>query len=141
MVRITCEIVWPKISRLMRDTVRHSLHMISVYSTTIVEYSSHFMRKPTIYICENKGADQLRSNCEADHVSVFATQIVQTLFFLNFKLLACFCDSTDWFVLDLVSNINCLFSHSAAQNFVLLFFNSFYVPFKIISAHMRRANQ
>ena len=24
------------------------------------------MRKPTICICENKGADQLRSNCEAD---------------------------------------------------------------------------
>ena len=24
------------------------------------------MRKPTIYIGENKGADQLRSNCEAD---------------------------------------------------------------------------
>ena len=25
------------------------------------------MRKPTICICENKGADQLRNNCEADH--------------------------------------------------------------------------
>ena len=24
------------------------------------------MRKPTICICENKGADQLHSNCEAD---------------------------------------------------------------------------
>ena len=24
------------------------------------------MGKPTIFICENKGADQLRSNCEAD---------------------------------------------------------------------------
>ena len=24
------------------------------------------MRKPTIYICENKGADQLRGNREAD---------------------------------------------------------------------------
>ena len=27
---------------------------------------SHCMRKPTICIGENKGADQLRSNCEAD---------------------------------------------------------------------------
>ena len=24
------------------------------------------MRKPTFYICENKDADQIRSNCEAD---------------------------------------------------------------------------
>ena len=24
------------------------------------------MRKPDFYLCENKGADQLRSNCEAD---------------------------------------------------------------------------
>ena len=27
---------------------------------------SLLMRKPTICICETKGADQLRSNCEAD---------------------------------------------------------------------------
>ena len=27
---------------------------------------SRLMGKPTICICENKGADQLRSNCEAD---------------------------------------------------------------------------
>ena len=26
----------------------------------------HAMRKPEFRICENKGADQLRSNCEAD---------------------------------------------------------------------------
>ena len=27
---------------------------------------SHVMRKPDFCLCENKGADQLRSNCEAD---------------------------------------------------------------------------
>ena len=27
---------------------------------------SRLMGKPTICLCENKGADQLRSNCEAD---------------------------------------------------------------------------
>ena len=43
------------------------------------------MRKPTFCICENKGADQLRSNCEADHTFVFATWIVQFLYFLNPK--------------------------------------------------------
>ena len=47
------------------------------------------MRKPTFCIGENKGADQLRSNCEADHAFVFSTGIVQSLFFLNPKCPAC----------------------------------------------------
>ena len=32
----------------------------------IISKLSHLMGKPTICIGENKGADQLRSNCEAD---------------------------------------------------------------------------
>ena len=32
----------------------------------IVNHMSPFMRKPTFCICENKGVDLLRSNCEAD---------------------------------------------------------------------------
>ena len=32
----------------------------------IILSMSHHMGKPTICIGENKGADQLRSNCEAD---------------------------------------------------------------------------
>ena len=45
------------------------------------------MGKPTICIGENKGADQLRGNREADLISafVFTTRIVQFLFFLNPK--------------------------------------------------------
>ena len=48
------------------------------------------MRKPTICICENKDADQLRGNREADTAKlisafVFATRIVHFLFFLNPK--------------------------------------------------------
>ena len=46
------------------------------------------MRKPTFCICENKGADQLRSFAEtAKLIStfVFATRIVQSLFFLSPK--------------------------------------------------------
>ena len=39
------------------------------------------MRKPTISICENQGADQLHSNYEF----VLATRIVQFLYFLNPK--------------------------------------------------------
>ena len=51
---------------------------------------SCLMGKPTICIGENKGADQLRSNCEADLISafVFATRIVQFLFYLNPKFQA-----------------------------------------------------
>ena len=43
---------------------------------------SRVVRQPTLCICVNKGAGQLRSNFEA---FVFATQIVQFLFFLNPK--------------------------------------------------------
>ena len=48
------------------------------------------MGKPTICICENKGADQLLSNCEAYLIStfVFAARIVHILFFLNPKFQA-----------------------------------------------------
>ena len=43
------------------------------------------MGKPTICIGENKGADQLCGNREADYTFVFATWIVQFLFYLNPK--------------------------------------------------------
>ena len=36
------------------------------HQRTRTQEMSHLMGKPTICICENKGADQLRSNCEAD---------------------------------------------------------------------------
>ena len=46
------------------------------------------MRKPPFCICENKDADQLRGNREADQRIVFATQIVQSLNCLNLKFQA-----------------------------------------------------
>ena len=51
---------------------------------------SRAMRKLNFCLCENKGADQLRSNCEAELISafVFATWIIQSLFFLNSKFQA-----------------------------------------------------
>ena len=49
---------------------------------------SRDMRKPDFYICENKDADKLRGNPEADQPFVFATQIVQSLYFLNTKFQA-----------------------------------------------------
>ena len=48
----------------------------------------------------------------------FAIQIVQSLLFLNFKLLAGFCDSTGRFVSDLVGNVDGWFSDALAQMLV-----------------------
>ena len=80
------------------------------------------MGKPTICICENKDADQLRGNREADHAFVFATLIVQFLYFLNPKFPA------SSHLLGLCSLIyvrpvqkpHCWFSHEAAQMLILL---------------------
>ena len=36
---------------------------------TLTDIMSHVMRKPTFCICKNKGADQLRSYCKADHAA------------------------------------------------------------------------
>ena len=46
------------------------------------------MRKPDFCICENKEADQLRGNREADQRLVFATGIVQSLYLLYPKFRA-----------------------------------------------------
>ena len=48
---------------------------------------SRLMGKPTICICENKDADQLRGNREADQrLCIRVTRIVQFLYFLNPKV-------------------------------------------------------
>ena len=76
------------------------------------------MGKTTICICENKGADQLRSNCEARiSAFVFATRIVHSLFFLNPKFQA----SSSFLCLyrsvcvGPVRKPHCWFSHEAAH--------------------------
>ena len=70
------------------------------------------MEKPTIYICETKGADQLRGSA-----FVFATRIVQCRFYLTPKfpassLLLCLyspvCVGPVW-------KPHCWFSHETAQ--------------------------
>ena len=49
-----CRIIWYKIF------VRYHISVLSD------NYLSRVMRKPTFFICENKDADQLRGNREAD---------------------------------------------------------------------------
>ena len=74
------------------------------------------MRKPTICICENKDADQLHGNREADHAFVFATGIVKFFYFLIPKFpasshLLCLYSSV---CIGPVQKQHCLFSHEAA---------------------------
>ena len=80
------------------------------------------MGKPTICICENKGADQLRGNLIsafvfATRAFVFATRIVQFLLYLNPKFQAsssflCFYRSV---CVGPVRKPHCWFSHEAAH--------------------------
>ena len=37
-----------------------------LFVQNLQKHTSRIMRKPALGICENKGADQLRSNCKAD---------------------------------------------------------------------------
>ena len=70
------------------------------------------MRKQTFCICQNKGADQLHSNCsncEADRYTDSSTCT-----FLNFQPLAIFCVCTARFVSNLFGNHN-VGSHDAAH--------------------------
>ena len=67
------------------------------------------MRKPALCICENKAADQLSVTAHLISVFVFASALIaQSLYFMNFKPLAVFCDCTARFVSDLVENLVCL---------------------------------
>ena len=75
------------------------------------------MGKPTICIGENKDADQLRGNREADQPFVFATRIVQFLFYLTPKfqassLLLCLYRPV---CVGPVRKPHCWFSHEAAR--------------------------
>ena len=72
------------------------------------------MRKPAFCICENKDADQLRGNREADQRPCFR-YIDSTSQVRNFKPLATFCGCTAWFVWDLVGNPEDQFSHNEAH--------------------------
>ena len=75
------------------------------------------MGKPTICIGENKDADQLHGNREADQRLFFATRIVQFLFYLNPKFQA----SSSFLCLyrpvcvGPVRKPHCWFSHEAAH--------------------------
>ena len=84
------------------------------------------MRKPAFSICENKDADQLRGNREADQRLCFR-YTDSTIPLLpkseNFQPLAIFCDCTAWFVSDLVGNPEDRFSQNEAHILSLVSFS------------------
>ena len=79
----------------MKNTVK-VVHIQTPHSIIVKSLNfemSLVMRKPDFCICENKDADQLRGNREAVTAKlisafVFATKIVQSLYFLNPKFQA-----------------------------------------------------
>ena len=80
------ELILTKVYDTHYQMLCHNLdkHTSLVYQ----EQMSHVMRKSTFGICENKDADQLRGNREADQRLCFATYTVQSLYFLNPKFQA-----------------------------------------------------
>ena len=74
------------------------------------------MRKPAFCICENKDADQLRGEREADQRLCFRyADSTIPLLPRNFKSLAIFYNCTARFVSDLVENPEDRFSHNEAH--------------------------
>ena len=78
-----------------------------------VRYMSRVMRKPAFYLCENKEADQLISNCT--FAFVFAKKILKPIYFLNRKFLAIFWGGTALLMLGLEGNPEDQFSRKAAH--------------------------
>ena len=71
------------------------------------------MGKHTIYMGENKGADQLRGNRKLISAFVFAARIVQLLYFLNPKSSSVLVQPS---LCQTWSDPNCLFSHGQAYH-------------------------
>ena len=74
------------------------------------------MIKPAFCICENKDADQLRSNCAADQRLCFRyTDRTISLLAKSVKPLVILCGCPARFVTDLVGNPEDRFSQNEAQ--------------------------
>ena len=92
-------------------------HRIRTISLDLV-HLSRVIRKPPFCICENKDADQLRGNREADQRLCFRyidSTTPSTSYIRNFKPLAILCDCTAQFVWDQVRIPEDWFSHNEAH--------------------------
>ena len=85
-------------------------------------YLSRVMRKPNFCLCENKGTDQLRSNCEADQRLCFR-YTDSTIPLLPESEISSFWTSSEAaqtrFVSDQVRNPEDRLSHDAAHLFMV----------------------
>ena len=77
------------------------------------DHMSRVARKPAFYICENKDADQLRGNRDADQCLRF--RYTDSTISLLAKPLAILCGCTARFVSDLVGTSEDRFSHIEAH--------------------------
>ena len=94
----------------------------------IVVVSSRVMRKSELSHCENKGADQLRSDCEADQrllVSLHGYYNSSSSYIQNLKPLAIFCSSTGRFVSSLIGNPEDRFFRVTTQKIDMIYRHAF----------------
>ena len=77
---IFCEIKFLGINVALCDSVHNVKTIHGLYEPRV--------RKPDFCICKNKDADQLRDTAKLISAFVFATRIVQSLYFLNPKFQA-----------------------------------------------------
>ena len=112
--------------KLNSITIRKSLNL----------HLSRVMRKPNFYICENKGADQLCSNCTADQRLCFryTDSTIPPLLIPIFKILAFFCGCTGLFVSDLVGNSGFLATR------LISFVNRLIIPINNFSVISRQSH-
>ena len=108
---ISCRVnLYRFLDPILQKTNAYKLHTSYIMSRVV--------RKPAFCICENKDADQLRGNREADQRLCFRyidNCNPSASYIRNFKPLAIVCGCTAWFVWDLVGNLENRFSHNEAQ--------------------------
>ena len=107
----------------------HCCQVVSLGDTLATYYMSRIMRKPDFCLCQNKGKIGCAVTAHLISVFVFATQIVQFLFFLNTKFLA-ICSCTGRSVSDLIVNPEDRFyrivAHILVNKFILTWLNFFF---------------
>ena len=108
--------------KLIMSLFRHFIHIYS-RQTISTRNEPHHEKTGLFCICENKDADQLRGNREADQRLFFRYMesiiLLVTSKIRNFKPLAIFRRCTARFVWDLVGNPEDRFSHNEAQMVLL----------------------
>ena len=97
----------------IRDCLSQA-YLSSLYMKSEVVYMSLIMRKTAFCICEDKAADQLRGNRQADQGLCFC-YIASTIPLLPKYIISSLCACTARFVSDQIRNPEDRFSHNEAH--------------------------